>query len=166
MVKTTNSTKSESSTQGDVKGTALSLPGRECNLTTPPDWELIPSQAVCVTSIDVSSASGRRALFDCVEGDSEDSGQWINQEIAIEHVFFHVVQLDNDETGETRNCIRTVLITPDGKRIKFVSVGIVKALQLAAYAFGPLPWSPPRVFVLHNLQGKGKHKRLTLHPVE
>lgn len=72
-----------------------------------------------------------------------DSDSVMNQTFFIAWIFCHGAELYDKDTGEVFNMPRCVAINPDGKTLKFVSVGVYSDLQWFVRTFGPVAWNPP-----------------------
>lgn len=95
------------------------------------------------TSLDRSNEKHKNTLMRCISNCSTKVSAAINEEILIEHVFGHEVELTSEETGQVNTAVRCVLITPAGVTIECVSAGIHRDLSAFIYLFGPPPWNPP-----------------------
>lgn len=100
---------------------------------------------------------------DALGDDCEDGSEWQGQ-FRIRHFYCHPVEVERDG-GELVSCIRTVLIDPDGAKIKFVSDGIANDVGRIAACFGFAPYDPPVVVEVRTVKtGRGR-RLLRLQPV-
>ncbi len=60
----------------------------------------------------------------------------------IKDIIMHDATVIDQETGEKRQCVRSVMITPDGVAFAATSDGVVQSLQELAQIYGPPPWEP------------------------
>lgn len=67
----------------------------------------------------------------------------IGQVIAVKHWLIHQVQFTSEETGETVETFRTVLVSPTGEAISFVSQGVANGVRQIFSEFGTAPLDPP-----------------------
>ena len=69
------------------------------------------------------------AIYNAINGADESLADHINEVLEVVNVVAHPVTLTDEETGEIVECLRTVLITKDGKGYVAVSGGIANALS-------------------------------------
>ena len=67
----------------------------------------------------------------------------VGQIIEVRNWFIHEVEFTNEETGESVKTLRTVLVSPDGEAIAFVSQGVAGGIQQIHSEFGLEPLDPP-----------------------
>ena len=60
----------------------------------------------------------------------------------IRDVIMHDTTVIDQETGEKRQCVRSIMITPDGVAFAATSDGVVQNLQELSQIYGPPPWEP------------------------
>lgn len=60
----------------------------------------------------------------------------------IQDIIMHDGVFVDQETGEKKQFVRTVLITPEGVACATTSDGVVQSLQEISQIFGPPPWRP------------------------
>lgn len=104
-----------------------------------PQWGQVPGMGPILSSFDVSTPEGKIGLFNAIQGESQKAEKWINTELEVVHVVCHGAEFEGED-GELVNQTRTVLVLKGGEQIGFVSQGIVKAIHMIAFAFGPPPW--------------------------
>lgn len=106
------------------------------------------------TSLDVSdpkkAAKFLRAKAQADFGYDDVAGQNFNVTDAI----LHDVNIVDDDSGEVKPAVRTVLICDDGSTVAFVSKGIVSGLRDLWRIFGAMPWQPARTLTV--LRAKAK----------
>lgn len=109
------------------------------------------------TSLDVSTAAGRRQAYNCLEGTAARASALIGHPLEVCHVLQHIVRLTSEETGEVSDCTRTVLILADNSLVEAVSAGIAQSVERISALIGPPPWDPPlRCFVRQRELGNSK----------
>lgn len=94
----------------------------------------------------------------CGKGD-----EWIGKEFQIRYWFRHWVDLAQED-GSTKSAQRTVLISPHGEMIGFVSDGVSNSLDLLRTYLGDGPYEQPVVVVIVQVKSKGGRKFLALEP--
>lgn len=139
-------------------------PGKE--LIVPNDWYSQVDRAGIITSYDLSTVDGRRKVLEARTADCDGAEDYINRTIEISHVLMHSVEMTDHATGENNPEIRTILIGPDGKKVSFVSRGIVDAIQLIARYGSPPPWDPPIKLLLKRKQLSHGRSTYTLTEVD
>lgn len=83
----------------------------------------------------------KAVLYNAVQNPDSKISDHINQKIQFINVKMEQVEMTDEETGETRKAIRTILITPDGKGILCTSNGIARSLYDMFSIFGtPDTW--------------------------
>lgn len=82
----------------------------------------------------------------------------LNKTIDLRHWVVHRVAVTDERTGETRDAVRTVIITPEGRTASFVSDGVARSLALIVQVLGPGPYNPPvRLDVLLRQTRSARH---------
>lgn len=69
------------------------------------------------------------AIFNAVNGADEQLADHIGEVLEVVNVVAHPIELPDEITGEVIRCLRTVLITKEGKSYVAVSQGIASALS-------------------------------------
>lgn len=69
------------------------------------------------------------AIFNAVNGADEQLADHIGEVLEVVNVVAHPIELPDEVTGEVIKCLRTVLITKDGKSYVAVSQGIASAIS-------------------------------------
>ena len=83
----------------------------------------------------------KAVLYNAVQNPDRKISDHINQKIQFVNVKMEQVEMTDEETGDTRKAIRTILITPDGKGILCTSNGIARSLYDMFTIFGtPDTW--------------------------
>ena len=83
----------------------------------------------------------KAVLYNAVQNPDSKISDHINQKIQFVNVKMEQVEMTDEETGDTRKAIRTILITPDGKGILCTSNGIARSLYDMFTIFGtPDTW--------------------------
>jgi hypothetical protein len=67
----------------------------------------------------------------------------VGQVIDVRHWLVHEVEFTNEETGEVVKTLRTVLVSPDGSAVAFVSQGVAGGIRQIHSEFGLDPLDPP-----------------------
>lgn len=92
-------------------------------------------------SMVAESRQEKAVLYNAVQNPDSKISDHINQKIQFVNVKMEQVEMTDEETGETRKAIRTILITPEGKGILCTSNGIARSLYDMFTIFGtPDTW--------------------------
>lgn len=92
-------------------------------------------------SMVAESRQEKAVLYNAVQNPDSKISDHINQKIQFVNVKMEQVEMTDEETGDTRKAIRTILITPDGKGILCTSNGIARSLYDMFTIFGtPDTW--------------------------
>lgn len=115
------------------------------------------------TSYDMLLPAEQLAAVNAGLGDDGRLADLVGQTVEVEHCYFHLVELVNEKDGESEDAVRSVLITPEGKRLAACSKGITSAMKTLLRAFPATPWKPPlRVVVVQRPRRSGPGKVLSL----
>jgi hypothetical protein len=121
-------------------------------LKVPQHWFAELDESAAVTTYDLASVAGQRACFRSLNDEADKAENYINKVLLIEHVTFHPVRLKNDGIEEGPIKVRTVIVSPQGKMVSFVSDSVVRFFSRLT-AFGkPGPWHPPLKVLLKRRQ--------------
>ena len=83
---------------------------------------------------------------------------------AIKYYYMAETSIMDGETGELKDAIRTVLISPNNEVAAFVSEGVAKAVALMARRFGTKPFNPPLVVEVRVTKTGSNRRFLSLVP--
>lgn len=108
---------------------------------------IIPSQnSELGTAFCSITASGNRTddarIFNAINSPDYRIADYINKVISVENFAVEIVETVNEETGETAQAPRVVLIDTAGKSYTATSVGMLTAIKNAVSVFGMAPWEP------------------------
>jgi hypothetical protein len=67
----------------------------------------------------------------------------VGKVIPVRNWLVHEVEFTNEETGEVVKTFRTVLVSPDGEAVAFVSQGVANGVRQIFSEFGTEPLDPP-----------------------
>lgn len=82
----------------------------------------------CSIENDGSRAS-KVAIYNAVNGADESLADHIGEVLEVVDVVAHPIEITDEVTGETKEVLRTVLITKEGKSYVAVSQGVASALS-------------------------------------
>ena len=80
-------------------------------------------------------------IYNAVNSASEQLSDHINEILSIVDVAAHPITLIDQNTGEPKRCLRTVLIDENGTAYQAVSDGIASSLQKIFSIVGMPPWT-------------------------
>jgi hypothetical protein len=113
------------------------------------------------TSLQVETPEEKRALYKALN-QSEPLEDNINAEITVIDVIIQKVDTVNQETGETSEAYRIILIDKDGKQYGCVSSGVTQSVKLMFNIFGLPTWEEGIKVKVVKKQGKRGYKYTTL----
>lgn len=102
--------------------------------------ELSAEQTSMFCSIQGGTHESKVAVFNASNNPDHKVGDYINKVIVVKDVLAELIEVTNEETGETELTPRVVLIDMDGKSYQAVSKGIFNALKKAIAIFGSPTW--------------------------
>lgn len=102
--------------------------------------ELSAEQTSMFCSIQGGTHESKVAVFNASNNPDHKVGDYINKVIVVKDVLAELIEVTNEETGETELTPRVVLIDIDGKSYQAVSKGIFNALKKAIAIFGAPTW--------------------------
>lgn len=101
----------------------------------------ITDETPAYCSMTAESREEKAFLYNTTQNADKKISDFINQKIQFINVFMEQVEIEDDETGETRKGVRTILITPEGEGIAATSNGIARSLYSLFQVFGtPDTW--------------------------
>lgn len=116
---------------------------------------LTETRARVVTSLDLSTMEGKRALA-LAFGEVDAGGKGtIGQTVLAEHFVLRDAQRRSFQSKELDPCKMLVLIGPDGETWSTTSDWAIQSFLLLASLRGPMPWSPPGRYVVTLVRTKG-----------
>ena len=84
------------------------------------------------------------------------------QTINVVDIVAHPIQLVADETGETIECLRIVLIDEEGKGYESVATGVMSSLEKIFGIVGMPSYNPPLAVIPREQKTRKGYKTLTL----
>lgn len=125
-----------------------------------------PNVGAAMHSFKGSKVEQYRMIAKACGPDVGKSKDCINKVIAVANYYCHKIEIVREEDGEVRDCIRCVLIEPDGKAWAFVSDGIAKEIARIIDVFGAGPYNPPVKVEVKQIQTRNNRSTLSLLPVD
>lgn len=98
------------------------------------------NQSALFCSFDPRSPAGIALLDRCEEAPDAKLREVANVRLRLVHVYGHMVDLTDSETGEVNSRLRTCLIDASGKVYACVSEGIRKSIVRLSTQHGIPPW--------------------------
>ena len=89
------------------------------------------------------SRASRVAIYNAMNAVTEKLDDHVNEVLNIVDVAAHTIYLDDEQTGESRECVRVILIDADGKGYAAVSEGVVSSLTKIFQLVGRPHWDEP-----------------------
>lgn len=132
-----------------MENTSVEMISIENNLTS-------SGNAFCTYK--ASTPAEKAKLFEIMNNPTYRLSDKINETLLITDIFAEIVQCVNEETGETTEAPRIVLIDKDGVGYQCVSTGIFGSLKKLMTVYGEPTWTEP--IPLKILQVKNGKKSL------
>ncbi len=124
---------------------------------TPEDFQIITSdeqpgfiaqltnnKLTSYSSLKTDSMADKAKFYNVMNNPEKRVSEMIGKTIILKDVFVEVIELINQETGETSTCPRTVLIDDKGIGYQAVSVGVFSAIKKLFDVYGtPEKWTEP-----------------------
>lgn len=132
-------------------------------------WERAfdPASFTMQTSLPVTTPKERGDVLNILEGECIKASDVINNTFEFTDYIAHPVTLVNEETGETADAIRLILLGPDTPPISFCSLGVLKSLQRIVWQRGQQPpFDPPARVKLKQVSTRGARRTFKLVPAE
>lgn len=124
--------------------------------------KLTDTKNMSYCSMKANTPEEKITLFNAMNNAEYRIKEQVNMELKIKDVFVEVVQCVNEQTGEVKDCPRTVLIDDEDKGYTAVSVGVLSSLQKIFLIFGqPSAWETPLIIV-PKVISKGNRQITTL----
>jgi hypothetical protein len=118
------------------------------------------------TTIDSGPVENKQLLGRCWQTADVKGEDIIGQQIRLWQVMMHSIDLEDPDTGETADAVRTVLIDEARKTYGFVSVGVAKSLGMITSLWGLPPWQPPLVVVVRQKSTRKGRRLYVLEVVD
>lgn len=113
------------------------------------------------SSLKSGTRKEKAALYNAMSNPTHKVGDFINKTINVKDVYVEVIDVTNDETGETEQAPRIVLIDTDGVTYQAVSRGIFNSLSRLIRTFGEPTWDEGLPCTVKQIS-LGKNQLLTL----
>jgi hypothetical protein len=122
-------------------------------------------------------ADGVSSIYSTIAGDTREEkiqildavtnaepvGDHLGETIALRHVIAQATQVEDANTGEMRDAVRTIIIDDDGKAFAAVSDGMLMALQNIFGIMGnPNTWAEPLPITVVEVKGRKGFKFFTV----
>lgn len=112
--------------------------------------DLRNSGSVEYCSVQAESQTEKLALFNAIS-DPEPLNDMIGKEITVKDIYMQVIEMTDEKTGEITRGPAIVLITPDAKAYRCVSIGVYNDLTRIFNMLGePKEWEQPVTFEVKN----------------
>lgn len=126
-----------------------------------------PSSSYYCSIIDDDTRASKIKIYNAVSTAGEQLLDHINEVLEIVDVAAHPVRLPDQNTGEIKDLLRTVLIAKDGTTYQAVSGGVVSSLQAIYAIVGAPSWiEEPLKIKVKQETTSNKFKVTTLELVE
>lgn len=103
-------------------------------------------------------------VFRCDQDGTREWSQHTTEPFLLRTWAVQKIFLPKTETREESECVRTILIDPEGDTLQFVSSGIVTSLDMIRTLLGDGPFDPPLPVTVLRIQTGGGRQILKLRP--
>lgn len=127
-----------------------------------------PSNSFFCSIADDGTRKSKIRIYNAVNSADGKLSDHIGEVLEVEDVVAHPVMLVDEETGELIPCLRTVLVTTDGKTYAAVSQGITNSLNKIFGIVGMPSWKvdPVKMKIRQVKTRNGNNKVNTIELVE
>jgi hypothetical protein len=101
-------------------------------------------------------------VYNAINGAENSLSDHLGEVIEITDMVAHPIELEDDQTKETIQAMRVVLLTAEGIGYHSVSGGVVSSLQKIIGIVGQAPWGPALKVVPVEVKTRKGFKTLTL----
>lgn len=113
------------------------------------------------SSLKTDSPEEKAKFYNVMNNPEKRVAQMIGKVIKVKDIFVEIVDLTNEDTGEVKQCPRTVLIDEKGVGYQAVSIGVFSAIKKLFDVYGtPDRWESPIALEVQQIQ-KGTRNILT-----
>lgn len=123
--------------------------------------QLTDVKNIAFCSMNAKTIEEKTQLFNAMNNPSKSIKECVNMEIKVKDVFVEVVNCINEETGESKECPRIVLIDENGEGYTAVSIGVFSSLKKIFQVFGFPTWKTP-ITIIPKVISKGTRQITTL----
>lgn len=118
------------------------------------------------TTLPQETREQRYQILALIEGECIKGSDVIGSDLLLWHYIAHPVTMTDEETGETADGVRLILLQPDGPPVAFVSLGVLQSIaRIQKAEQRSMPFNPPVKVVLRQVKGKGARRVYKLVPV-
>lgn len=116
------------------------------------------------SSLNPKLPSEQALLFEARLGEIDSLGEALNSVFSIKHLLLHPVEFTT-QTGEIRQGVRSVMISPEGDMLATVSEGVLSCLKFIVANAGQPPFVPPIKVTIKRKVLKNGHQLYQLIPL-
>ena len=113
------------------------------------------------SSLKADTRKEKAHLYNVMSNPDHKVGVFINKHIWVKDIYVELIELEDEDTGETVTAPRVVLIDGDGASYQAVSKGIFSSLSRLTKNFGEPTWGEPIPCIVKQVS-LGKNQMLTL----
>lgn len=128
---------------------------------------LIPEGQLALIRADLGAdpEQQRVGMYNAAFGPSIDGAAILGQPIEAVGYIVHPAESSDEDTGEIRTYLRTVILTAQGGRVAVGSDVIPRRLRDVERYLRPAPWQPPLTLIIKDKKGKRGRTYFTLEVV-
>lgn len=117
--------------------------------------------ALSYSSMKSGTLKEKAALYNAMSNPAHKVGDYINKMIRVKDVYVEIIDLEDEDTKETVQAPRIVLIDTDGDTYQAVSKGVFNSLTRLISTFGEPTWEDGLPCVVRQIS-LGKNQMLSL----
>lgn len=138
MANKNNEVLESNETTYEVAEAKLAVPAAAFN---PDDFKSGANNFLSTMPVDGATRAEKAALYNAISNAEHAIGEMIGETITVEHMIAHPTQLVDEETGEVRDLIRLVLVSPEGEGYHSMSGGVVESMKRLCQIVGQGSWT-------------------------
>nr|DAT81465.1 MAG TPA: Single stranded DNA binding protein [Caudoviricetes sp.] len=153
----------ENGTPFENESYALATPQQTAVITMDDNKDFVAdltSRETTFCSMVANTPAEKALLFKAMNNPEKRVGDCINMTIEAKDLYCEVVTCTNQQTGQSDECPRIVIIDKDGTGYQAVSLGVYSAIKKIIQVFGAPTWEEPLPLVVKQIT-KGDRKLLT-----
>lgn len=127
-----------------------------------PNYQLDGGEPVYWSNLPEKTDEGRALILKCHADADLKGNEMIGKVFDTKWLMAHPVEITDEKTGEITDAVRTVLVSPEGRTMSFVSSGILRSLRVMVMLYGRGPWDPPLPLEVKQINTRNSRRTFTL----
>lgn len=138
------------------------VPVSDADFTVAPNVDLSDTKNDIWTTLDRSTEEGRAMLGYVLTTEPTRMEDHVGKAIKVTDVTTTLGEVTNEDTGEVRKCIRSLLLCTDGTVYSTMSPVVAKGLQRVIAIEGVPPWPDGKELIINEEKTRNQRKCLTV----